>query len=134
MPTPNWPTRNVPLCEEIDKPAPQPTCRCRECYRMREASIDPRLIAMLRDGGGIQPSRNIIRHALECYCIGHIEWASLHFEIIRALASNADEAHDRYLQVARVLPMSGGLRSISDIINPIAQRAADNLKTQSDAG
>lgn len=100
MPRPIWPINQPPFCEIHDAPAPQPTCGCRECYRVREASIDPRLIAMVRDDREIHPSRNIIHHALESYCAGRIEWASLHFEIIKAIAASADEAHDRYLQVS----------------------------------
>ena len=38
--------------------------------------------------------------------MGRVEWASLHFEIIKALAHNLDAAQDDKLQMARLNPNS----------------------------
>jgi hypothetical protein len=94
-------------CEQNGRPSPQPQCRCRNCYRMRMTSVDPRLLSILNeDRFNISlPSKSILHTRLQAYAAGQIEWASLHFEIIKGLMDLNDKLWDDLRNAAMTRPM-----------------------------
>lgn len=107
------------VCEEQDVPAPRVECRCRACYRVREISLDPRLIDLIREGefsvlptgqpgefsvGTFGPARQVVRHAVEMYLIGKCEWASLYFEITKMLVEQNDDLFKQAMTLANLQP------------------------------
>lgn len=96
------------LCDEAPEPAPRSGCACRQCYRRREMSLDPALIAIVRENYdrpmSLAPSRMVVHRCLDHYLAGRVEWGALHLGIIKALAELADKQHEQLMTVVNSRP------------------------------
>ncbi len=88
------------VCNEDDSPAPRVGCSCRECYRARELSLDPRLVALVSFNITSTPARLVVLQCLQHYLAGRVEWALLHTEIITKLVELSDASFQRELDAA----------------------------------
>lgn len=91
-------------CEQADQSAPRVGCDCRECYRMRERALDPRLIDLFPrfEISPHGPARHIVHRLVTFYLMGKIEWAALQPMIIEELVKLADEQFKRELDRTRM--------------------------------
>jgi hypothetical protein len=89
-------------CEDQNEEAPRIGCRCRECYRAREMSLDPRLLALVRSDrfGVMQPSKSILHAHLMRYLAGDADYGALYIGIIKALMEQLDQQFERELAMA----------------------------------
>jgi hypothetical protein len=98
------------LCEDVEEAAPRVGCGCRNCYRTREMSLDPRLIALARDPIGQSLSaigymaQHHLHQHLTAYCMGRLDYGALHLGIIRSLMKLAGDLQEQVLTTARITP------------------------------
>jgi hypothetical protein len=95
-----------PLCEEIPANAPRVGCGCRRCYRARETSLDPRLLALATYQSPIvlglshSPSRDLLLRGLREYLAGRLDFGALHLTLITGLMELGDNQFKRLMNVA----------------------------------
>ena len=94
-------------CEEKNAEAPQVGCGCRDCYRARERSLDPRLIELVNERMRpmmvvVKPSTEILHRAIQGYCAGRIDYGALHLNIIKSLMEALDREFESTLAMKRV--------------------------------
>lgn len=86
-------------CCETDDPAPRVGCACRDCYRAREVSLDPRLLELARPDyiaiARVRPSRDVVYRALTHYLRGDLDYDLLHLTIIKALMEQNDQQFEQ---------------------------------------
>lgn len=92
-------------CYEQDVEAPRVGCACHECYKVREGSLDPRLLELAYQppmGVRIQVSREVLRRCLIEYCAGRVDYGALYVGIIKALMELADKHVQQALNFASI--------------------------------
>lgn len=90
-------------CYEKDVPAPSAGCDCRICRTVREVSLDPRLLEIMRGDRGsmrISQARELVRRGIYEYISGRMDYGALHVTIITALVELADKQLEQILDFA----------------------------------
>ncbi len=96
-------------CQDTDEPSPRVGCRCRDCFRVREFGLDPRLRELAHRQPlsitQVTPSSDLVYRGVTEYLAGRMDYGALHISIIKALMELADKQFDQTMKMASLMPL-----------------------------